>query len=454
MLAGLLTASSSALFADENDFIPSTLVEVPSVKLDGYDSSFYGLFRVSNNGKYAVASDSEDSYAGVLWERESNDITFVNNYTGEKSNGVILSDVADDGMMVGAYPALVTSEDGSEYYCWHPGYKYIDGEWVDLPLPENTNLKYPLDMDYCSYAVRVSSDSRIVLGEIYIMDENSKSHWEPMQWFLDENGELIGTQMFGDMDFGNVGFQAYDMTDDGSVIVGMITSIRGDMQPAMIRDGELKILAGPELVNVEGELWWEFDENGEVKEWWWEGIANCIDKDGNVYYYYFDGDGEQHNIVENIYTGEKTEYDDIVACGTGGLVLGMSKVLASDKPIDISALYTALNVSDDGTVIAGGGVGTESYGYYFNYPALIVLEESPITSSIKAMKLDGINISREGNTISISGDYDKAELINAAGMQVASSKGNLDLSGMANGMYIIKISKGNTTKVYKICFAK
>ncbi|MCD8291507.1 MAG: T9SS type A sorting domain-containing protein [Prevotella sp.] len=441
----LLTASFSHLSAAEQDTIPGTVFGVQSVKLDGYDSSFYGIFRVSNNGKYAVASDTSDSYAGILWERESNSITYVNNYTGEKANGVILNDVSNDGMMVGDYPAPTESS-----FCWQPGYKYPDKDWVELPLPENTNLKYPTDIDYCSQAIRVSSDGRVVLGEVYLYYTETKSHWEPMLWFLDEEGNVTGTQTFEDLEYGNQGFQGYDMSDDGSVIVGMMTSARGDMLPTVIQDGVMRWLDGPELTWNESEnRWLEYDENGVMKEYYWEGMANCIDKDGNVYYYYSNGDGVQHNVVENIYTGEKREYDKIVSCGVGSLVLGMT-VVASDRPIDMSALYSAINVSDDGTVIAGGGLGVESYGSYFNYPALIVLDESPIETSIKAMKLDGINISRNGNTISISGDFDRAEMFNATGMQVASSKGDIDLNSMTNGMYIIRVSKGNATNVYKI----
>ncbi|MCD8291506.1 MAG: T9SS type A sorting domain-containing protein [Prevotella sp.] len=442
MLAGMLTASLCPLTVLAQDAIPSTLFECEYVPLDGYDSSVYGSFRVSNNGKYAVASDeSGDSYAGILWERESNSITYVNDYNGEKANGVILSDVANDGMMVGAYPTTV---DGS--FCWLPGYKYLGKEWVNLPLPENTNMTHAYDMDYCSYAVCVSSDSRVILGEVNLYRADSTSRWEPMLWFLDENGNVTGTQTFEDQDYGNQGFMGYDMTDDGSVIVGNVTSIRGDQLPTIIQDGVMRWIDGPTL-EWNGVRWADIDEEtGEEHEYYWEGTIMSMDKDGNMYYYYTDGDGIQHNIVENIYTGEKTAYNELLSCGVGGMVLG-NTVVASERPFDMSGLYAALNVSDDGMVIAGCGFNET---YYYNYPALILLSESPIDTSIKTMKLDGININRNGNTISISGDFDRAEMFNATGMQVASSKGNLDLSGMTNGMYIIKVSKGNTTKVYKI----
>ncbi len=444
MSAGLLTATLCPLAASaQQDSIHSTLIKSEYVTLDGYDSSVYGSFRVSNNGKYAVACDeSGDSYAGILWQRESNSITFVNDYTGEKADGVLLYDVADDGMMVGAYPTTV---DGS--FCWLPGYKYLGKEWVNLPLPDNANMTHAYDMDYCSYAVCVSSDSRVILGEVDLYREDSTSRWEPMLWFLDENGNVTGTQTFEDQDYGNQGFMGYDMTDDGSVIVGNVSSARGDYLPVIIRNGVMTWIDGPKLTFVESDNRWEDldEETGVEHEFFWEGTVMSLDKDGNMYYYYSDGDGVQHNIVENIYSGEKTEYDQIVSCGVGGMVLGQS-VIASDRPFDMSGLYSALNVSDDGMVIAGCGYNEV---YYYTYPALILLEESPI-NGIKAIKLDGVNISRDGNTISISGEFDRAELFNATGMQVASTKGNIDLSGMTNGMYIIRISKGNACFVRKL----
>ncbi len=447
MSAGLLTAMLCPLTASaQQDSIKSNFVEAQYVTLDGYDSSVWGSFRVSNNGKYAVASDqSGDSYAGILWTREDNSITYVNDYTGEKADGVLLYDVADDGMMVGAFPTTV---DGS--FCWVPGYMYPGKEWVELPLPENTNMTHAYDLDYCSYAVCVSSDSRVILGEVDLYITETTSRWEPMLWFLDENGNVTGTKTFEDQDYGHQGFMGYDMTDDGSVIVGNVTSIRGDQLPVIIRDGVLTWIDGPTLTYVESDGRWEdIDEaTGEEHEFFWEGTVMSLDKDGNMYYYYTDGDGVPYYIVENIYTGEKTSYDALLSCGVGGMVLG-NTIVACERPFDMQGLYAALNVSDDGTVIAGCGYN-EVYGY--TYPALLVLDESPIETGIKAMKLDGININRNGNTISISGDYDKAEIFNATGMKVAAGKGNLELPGNTNGMYIIRVSKGNNAKVYK-CFA-
>ncbi len=447
MAAPGLTASVGA------QEMEGTTYGLESITLDGQDSYFYGILRVSDNGRYAVASDSEDSYAGVLWDAESKEFRFVNDYTGSKYDGVILEDVADDGMMVGGYPALVEDGDGGSYYCWHPGYKYLGGEWVDLPLPGNANLKYPMDLDYCSYATRVSPDGRVVCGEVYLTEERpdgTRSYWQPMLWYLDESGDLAGTRTFMGLEYGNQGFVVYDMNDDGSVIVGMVTSERGDFLPAMIRDGELVWLAGPDLVD-EGGWWAEYGEDGAMKEYFWEGIANSIDGDGFVYYYYSDGDGTLHGVVENIYSGDRTEYDTYVSCGTGDFIVGMSTVLSGTK-VDLSSLYTVMNMSGDATVLAGAGLGNTSWGEQFNYPALIVLDETPVSSGIGQATDDcpGIGIKRNGDVITVHGGCDGVELFSASGRSIARAGNIVNLGGLPAGVYILRVSRQGKTQSYKV----
>ncbi len=377
--------------------ITSTFVGVASVVADGEDCPFYGTFRVSDNGEYAVASDSETSYAGLLWTRSTNEIQYVNDFTGSKYDGVILCDVANDGRMVGAYPGYQTNATtGVQFQCWTPAYKYINGQWVDLPLPANTCLSYPMDLDYCTFAKRISPNGRLILGEAYLITDSLlssgsyKKFWEPILWVLDESGAVTETRTFENLPYGGQGFIPYDMTDDGSVIVGMAENVRGEQLPAMIKDNELVFLAAPVLTmltttvdDTDYYYYREYDADGNEQEYFWDGgIVNCIDDDMNIYYYYTDGANQFYSYVENIATGEKTQYPSYVACGTGGVVLGLSTVFATGKDFSLDELYTALNIADDGTVIAGGGLG-EAYSENYNFPALVTLSESPLAAGIK-----------------------------------------------------------------------
>ncbi len=447
--------------------ITTTSYSMDTAPLDGEETALYGTLRVSDNGKFAVGSDNESCHAAYLWDADTKQFTFLNEYTGSKSGGMIATDVADDGTVCGAFITEGEDADGNITRQYRPGYKPSGKDWVELPLPDNAYKKWfgTSYIDYAPTAERISPDGKLVLGLMQqtVTDAatgKATNPWLPVLWKIADDGTVSTTQY---MDCGYEGgtFVPYDMSDDGSIIVGMAESVRGDQLPAMIKDGKFEFIAEPRLQLKEGyeDLYIEVDENGEPIEggMYWTGIANFIDDDKNVYLYYSDGNETLHNVIYNAVTGEKRVLDisGIVSCGTDGWTLGINSIYGGSttvlegNKVDLSGLATVLSVSDDGTVVAGAGVGV-AYGEQYNYPELLVLSGSPLTTGIQSVALEGVSLQREGNSLTVSGDYDRAELFNVAGQYLASGKGTFNLSGLDKGLYIMKVSKGGKSEVYKI----
>ncbi len=445
--------------------ITSTLYEFQSAPLDEMDTPLLGSFRVSDNGKYAVGYDSDYCLTAYIWDSESKQITHLTEYTGSKSDAAIANDVADDGTIAGAYIATVEGESGT-VKCWHPGLKPLNGDWIDLPLPSSLNTKYMGSIssyDYANMAKRISPDGKIVCGEVYVTYDDggsTKSRWLPILWKV-ENGEAQILQEFADGGYtqGQT-FIPYDMTDDGSIIVGMAENERGEQLPAMYRDGEFEFLEGPTLVWVEEKgRYVEYDADGNEVDFFWDGgIANCIDDDLKVYYYYIDGWQTLRGVVLDLTTNYKEVYEDqIVTCGTRGVVLGLASSMYGPAAIidggvagtDVSKLASVGCVSDDGTVLAGSGIGS-AMGEVYSCPALLVLSES-IYGSVAGLQLQQLAVAKRGDNVVITGDYDKAEMYDVAGNKVATiSGGSLDVSGYGAGLYLVRVSKGSDVKVTKI----
>ncbi|MCD8282237.1 MAG: hypothetical protein LUC22_03170 [Prevotella sp.] len=410
----LVLAPTSAMAAD--DTVKTDASGCVSVVYEaenlGY-GDFVSIFRVSCNGKYAVAStgiidDGASPYIGVLWTADDGEMTVFNadNY-GQESKGVIFCDVSNDGMIVGAHPVLGLNSAGTGFeYRWKPAY-YKDGAWTNLPLPDKyaiatSEASDGLDIAYASVAKRVTPDGNTIAGEIYIADDNirfsdnslnSVKRFEPVIWTHNDSGDWDIQTFYQDTQedgiYGNQGFVVYDISHDGTKVVGSCTSLRGDWLPAIAdaETGKVSWHVGPELTYLSSEnRFVELDREGNQCEEWWDGMINCIDANNNIYYYYNDGDGNYYSLSENLDTGDKEYYDNTVACGNGDLVIGLNKILKGDKTIDLADIYTVINMSDDGMVLAGGGYDSYDYGYEFNYPMLIQRVPADQTTGINSVE--------------------------------------------------------------------
>ncbi len=483
-------AAAAMSFAAGAQTFETNLVDFSSDKLEGYETSVFMFggepckFRTSDNGLYAVGVEYETFHSSFMWTRATNTVEWLSPKTSDKTDKIVIAyDVANDGTIAGA----VVDEDNE----LHPAIKRPGSEeWILMPMPEGWytkwNYKYP---DYSSVARYISPDGKVVCGYVnYLMPEDERLLWYPVVWKLDENDNVVETIEYTDQYMPNA-FLPYDMSDDGSVIVGMGENYRGEQLPVMFKDGKYIFLAGPELVecaynaagyflkdngdgtytaydfDVDFNYWVEvetddyevfcyvlreLDENGlPVADFWIGGCATALDDDMNVYYYYGDGTGENYYIVENLITGEKKYYDEIIACGTRDMRVGKGHIVEGPQ-VDISSLSAALNVADDATCFAGVRVGSAD-GNQFNTPALIWLTESPFgTSAVESIDVFANHVSVAGNVLSIEGSFDRAELFNVNGQKLADVASGYDLSLLSAGIYVVKVQNNGATYVQKI----
>ncbi len=432
---------SVAMAQDET--ITSTMYDVPEMNGDYY----FAMYRVSNNGQWAVAAEgllsdtSYNSMAAILWSRDTGEYTVINpDYDGSIENGVLACDVSDDGRIVGAYPKWITDEDtGETYQRWWPAYKDLDGDWIDLTVPDSATYygNDPMDLMYNTLAKRISADGKIIVGESWMYKGNGKKTFEPIQWFLDDDGNVIETRMFDYLSYpSSVGYTVQDMSNDGRIIAGSMTTERGsECYPAMIIDGELVAIAKPNLILQDGyEDYYLEDEEGYNMEpyGWWEGDIVSMDIYGNAYFYYSDGLEQLHCGVYNIETGKIKTYDEIVTCGIPGFICGRQSVIVG-QDVSVDGMYLCGNMSDDGTVVAGCGLGYNTLEAW-NYPMLYVYSASPV---VEVTEDDDEEIEDEETTedgiSSIAVDNSKMEIYTLSGQRVPAPA--------AKGIYVINGKK-------------
>ncbi len=446
-------------------------LEIIDEEGESWDVDLYGTIRVSNNGKYAVGCDIEACYAGYLWDAETGSFTIINEASGERVNAVLAYDVSDDGTIVGAVPVTYEASDGSDSIAWEPAYKPLGKDWVTLPMPEYANTKYNnpkyYSMSYIpAYGKRVSPDGKVIGGVCWYAEYDAAgkytNFYKPVLWTIGDDGEAT-LKEFNDLEYKGQGFILYDINDDGSVIVGKHETVRGDQCPAYIKDGVMDYLASPILVLRDGYTD-VYDEVGDDVGAYWIGLVNFLDASGNAYYYYSDGGGVLHNAVWNVYTEETiysgedddSGYDNLVLCGTGSdFIVGMQYItygpatVLAGQDVDISEMSTVMSVSDDGLTLAGATLQTSSLESY-NSPAVMVL--SSLATGISSTLSDdkSVLISKNGNTLSISGEYTSAELIDTAGRHIGNVNKAISLSGMPAGVYLLKVESKGKKLVYKI----
>ena len=122
--------------------------------------------------------------------------------------------------------------------------------------------------------------------------------------------------------------------------------------------------------------------------------------------------------------------DEIFTCGGGG------------KKIAQTELHPAMCCSNDGKVIAGGGLGSDPNIGNYNYPVI------KYESDVNAVK----NIENIRNHVYINGEYTSAKVYAANGTLVATvAQGTpANLAGKAAGTYIVKVETAKGEKTFKV----
>ncbi len=334
-----------------------------SMQILGYFS------HVSANGKYAVGTDLNFNYFAYMWSKEYPDSLININST---ANRISAFDVTNDGTIVGGYE---NRKDMSEEDIMYPAYRTPDGVWHKLPVHKNASEYYmKTSTEYMNTVRAVTPDGKFMAGQGHV--KIGQKWVEAMHKYSDvttilpylweRNGDEITMTAFDNLaknslyynesigafyqkhDSVSVDFVVYDISDDGKTIAGVNFAESGGQNPAFIRDGKLYQFfdCGEEMTPIE-----ERNFNG--------GMITSIDSNGNMYGYYVDDEAVMHYFQ---YTADNkfVMLDEmVIAVAANGTKL--------TKNVD---LYSPLDISNDGSVIVGGGT-TTLMGAVVNAPELL-----------------------------------------------------------------------------------
>lgn len=411
------------------------------------------LRRVSTNGQYAVGCDDALGFGhAFLWKRtEPDKLTILQGVSPEDGGDRIsLCDVSNDGTMVGSF------EDTEKGLIPHPGYKTLTGEWVALPVPEKYSEKSAKSDDYGQEARAITADGRYIAGNVEVVTGYKETIfgtsevtlsgvvlWEKdgdgyvMKDFYEKAGAKGASYLYQDGEMKQVAdtvnyksFFIYDISDDGSLIVGLNVSDCGGFNPAFFKDGKLM-----QIFNCDSEVYEDRNFNG--------GICSSVDANNNIYGYFMLNDAETMKYF--VYTAEgKLEYLDAlyVCADKDGNKFGMYE----------HGLYSAQDCCADGSVVVGGTVVNQGFGSA-NGPGVLV--DKNAVDGISRTNLDADNVSvdyRPGGQLFVNGEYLRASVYNAAGALVDEGQQgeSFNLAGMPNGTYIVKVVSDHGCKSFKV----
>lgn len=459
-------ATALAFYAPQTvnaqDYLEQDFKDFPIVDPEFDDAqNAAGCFQhVSSNGKYAVGYDDAQSWFNLggafLWQlSDPTELTPL----GTTYNRISACDVSNDGIIVGSFEQRENEEKPTVAY---PGWRTITGDWQQLPVPEGYSLTQAKTEDFSQEARAITGDGKYIAGHASIK-VGEKTILEgmvapilrdcPILWEKKGDSYVINT-VFSKL--GQAGhnklyvdgklveqadsatftqFFVRDISDDGKTIVGQNTAGCGGFNPAFIRDGELVQLfnCGEEDngEEEEGEEHIERNFNG--------GTILSIDGEGNMYGYYADAAELVHPFI---FTNDnKLVYvDEIFTCGGG------------DKKIAQTELHPAMCCSNDGKVIAGGGLGSDPNHGSYNYPVIKYESDVNAVKNIENIR-NHVSISYAGgNLVYINGEYTSAKVYAANGTLVATvAQGTpANLAGKAAGTYIVKVETAKGEKTFKV----
>ena len=455
-------AFSAPQTVNAQDYIEQDFKDFTIVDPEYGDQQFAaGCFQhVSSNGKYAVGYDDAQILFNLggsfLWQlSDPTELTPL----GTTYNRISACDVSNNGIIVGSFEQRENEEKASVAY---PGWRTITGYWQQLPVPEGYSLTQAKTEDFSQEARAITADGKYIaghasikVGEKTILEGTVKEtlHDCPILWEKKGDNYVINTV------FSNLGkaghnklyvdgklveqadsatftqFFVRDISDDGKTIVGSNTAGSGGFNPAFIRDGELV-----QLFNCGEEDNGE-EEEGENKEEtnFNGGTILSIDGEGNMYGYYADAAELVHPFI---FTNDnKLVYvDEIFTCGGGG------------KKITQTDLYPAMCCSNDGKVIAGGGLGKDPNIGKYNYPVIKYESDVNAVKNIENIRNHVSIRYAGGNLVYINGEYTSAKVYAANGALVATvAQGTpANLAGKAAGTYIVKVETAKGEKTFKV----
>lgn len=108
--------------------------------------------------------------------------------------------------------------------------------------------------------------------------------------------------------------------------------------------------------------------------------------------------------------------------------------------------------SNDGKVIAGGGLGNDPSIGNYNYPVIKYESDVNAVKNIENIRNHVSIRYAGGNLVYINGEYTSAKVYAANGALVATvAQGTpANLAGKAAGTYIVKVETANGEKTFKV----
>ena len=374
-----------------------------------YDRDLGNFNRVSENGKYAVGCDQYD-YTGSFIVDILNPAEMIEIEGGE------LYDITNDGMAVGAEYEVVS---GSYY---SRAAIYVNDEWVRLPESP--------DCVGQSLARAVSPDGKRIGGMMFCTAEDSEigKKYYPCVWTLNESSNKYELTTYNTIELpDNMGFYTYDMSDDGTIITGLVNTYAGSQVPAIVKNGELKLWN-----KLEVKLWpfeykdktYYYDtgfvddiEEGAQASYWFSGCLNSIK--GR---YAFGHRSVATNVDVETGTGTVTHYRSIYdtetdtftdvktgeffSCGYDNTKAFYTKnntayIMNGDENVAVNEYY---EVGDEETIAAVYDFDSEasvlacsylwlnmSISSYCEAPALIVADKGPSAVNVVRVEKQGDN---------------------------------------------------------------
>lgn len=429
----------------------------------GDEQNAAGYFQhVSSNGKFAVGYDDSKIMFNLggafLWQlSDPTELTPL----GTTYNRISACDVSNDGIIVGSFEQRENEEKESIAY---PGWRTITGDWQQLPVPEGYSLTQAKTEDFSQEARAITGDGKYIAGHASIK-VGEKTILEgmvapilrdcPILWEKKGDSYVINT-VFSKL--GQAGhnklyvdgklveqadsatftqFFVRDISDDGKTIVGLNVAGSGGFNPAFIRDGELiQLFNCGEEDNGEEE-----ESEGQEETNFNGGTILSIDGEGNMYGYYTDAAGMVNPFI---FTNDNKLIfvDEIYTCAGGGKKFTQTE----------TDLYPAMCCSNDGKVIAGGGLGSDPRIGSYNYPVVKYESNVNAVKNIENIR-NHVSISYAGgNLVYINGEYTSAKVYAANGTLVATvAQGTpANLAGKAAGTYIVKVETAKGEKTFKV----
>ncbi len=419
--------------------IEGSYVKFDPIEMNGKEIPVMGSFhKVSPNGQWAVGSDDSGQVGWSFIYSVADDKLTTLEDPSVTELYYIVADVANDGTMVGAY-----TNDAGEIV---PGIrKSADSEWEPLPVPEDHMPAHSSASGFSS-ARAINGDGTIIAGHLRMDDYML----HPVLWVNGELQELPDAAMTGQ------GFYVWDMSEDGTVIVGMNNAEGGGQNPAFIKDGTLT-----NIVDCDADETYTF--NG--------GIANSIDVKGNIYGYWQDDMGTMQALVYNETDGLVWIEDagmPIACCSDGTHIFGMASamygpacVLVNDEVKAMSDVYniegvdamtTVTDCTADGSVVVGAeSAAIEGLGAV-NTPTLFIADTE--TAGIGADDVTSdVSLTLSGSNLYVTGLYDRVEVFALTGVKLAASSvqgAPVSLAGMPAGTYVVKVTTGQSVKTFKV----